>query len=225
MEEAMSLHRAGPVCGLLFLPLYAAFTFVPELPEPTYSDEAVLALYTDPDKADLIMLGSLFMALAGVVLLVFLADLWRRLRPAGDLATLTVGAGVLYVGTLFVTGTLWGGYAGRGGGPVADAAGFEDSVTLARVLTDMGLGMQLVYGLMAAAVMVAAASAAGRRTGAVPRGVVVAGFVVAPLLLLGVTWVPQFLVPLWVAAVSVGFLRSPAPTSVDLRTENSPAAR
>src|SRR5918998_5953241 len=120
----MTLHRAGPICGLLFLPLYLFFAFVPELPQASDSDEYVLGLYTDPGKAGMIMLGSLAMAIAGVVLLVFLADLWRRLRPAGDLATLAVGAGVLYVGTLFLAGTLWGGYAGRGGGPFEDAAGF-----------------------------------------------------------------------------------------------------
>ena len=145
----MSLHRVGPICGLLFLPLYAATHFVPELPEASDSDEYVLALYTDPGKAGLILLGSLLLAVAGVVLLVFLADLWRRLRPAGALATLTVSAGALYVGALFVAGTLKGGYAGRGGGPLEDAPGFEDSATLARVLTDMGIGMQLIYGLFA----------------------------------------------------------------------------
>ena len=218
----MSLHRAGPVCGLLFLPLYAAFTFVPELPEASYSDEAVVALYTDPGKADLIVLGSLFMAIAGVVLLVFLADLWHRLRPAGDLAMLTLGAGVLYVGTLFVSGTLWGGYAGGGGSPIETAPDLEHSVTLARILTDMGFGMLLVYGLLAAAVMIVAASAAARRNGALPRGVVIAGYVVAPLLLAGFTWVPQFLVPLWVFAVALSLLRSPAPADAG-RREPSPA--
>jgi hypothetical protein len=207
----MSLHRLGPICGLLFLPLHLAFTFVPELPQASDPDPYVLALYTDPGKAGLIMLGSLLMAVAGVVLLVFFADLWRRLRPAGDLATLTVGAGVLYVGALFVAGTLMAGYAGGGGGPLEDAPDLEHSVTLARVLTDMGIGMHLIFGLFAAAAMVAAASAAGRRTGALPRGLVIAGFVIAPLLLVGFTWIPQFLVPLWVSAVSVAFLRrSPA---------------
>jgi hypothetical protein len=212
MEEAMSLHRVGPICGLLFLPLYAAFTQIPALPEASDSDKAVLALYTDPGSAGLILLGSLLMGIAGVLLLVFLADLWRRLRPAGELATLTMGAGVLYVGAIFVSGTLWGGYAGGGGGPLEDAPDLEHSVTLARVLTDMGFGMLLVYGLFAAAVMVAAASAAGRRTGELPRRLVVAGYVIAPLLLVGFTWVPQFLVPLWVFAVSVASLRPSSAT-------------
>ena len=220
----MSLHRMGPICGLLFLPLYAAFTFVPELPEASYPDEDVLALYTDPGKAELIMLGSLLMAVAGVVLLVFLADLWRRLRPAGDLATLVVGAGVLYVGAIFGAGTLWGGYAGGGAGPLETAPDLEHSVTLARILTDMGFGLLLIYGLFAAAVMVAAASAAGRRTGALPRGLVVAGFVIAPLLLVGFTWIPQFLVPAWVFAVSVaGLRRSPETEQAAIRRETARA--
>jgi hypothetical protein len=215
----MSLHRAGPICGLLFLPLYVGFGYLPERPDASSTDQQVLDIYRDGGSSSIVLLASLGMALAGAVLLVFLADLWRRLRPAGDLATLTVGAGVLYVGTLFLAGTLWGGYAGRGGGPFEDAAGFEDSVTLARVLTDMGSGVMLIYGLFAASVMVAAASAAGRRTRAIPRGLVVLGFVIAPLLLLGVTWVPQFFVPLWVAAVSVAFLRRPAPVSTDADRE------
>ena len=206
----MSLHRLGPISGLLFLPLYLGFTFVPEHPEASDSDQYVLDLYADPGRVGLIVLGSALMAAAGVVLLVFLADLWRRLRPAGELATLTMGAGVLYVGMLFIAGLLKAGYAWRGGGPFEEVAGFEDSVALARVLTDMGIGVHLIYGLFAAAVMVAAASAAGRRTGALPRGLVVTGFVIAPMLLVGFVWVPQFFLPLWVAAVSVAFLRSPA---------------
>ena len=218
----MSLHRVGPICGLLFLPLYAATHFVPELPEASDSDAYVLELYTDPGKAGLILLGSLLLAVAGVVLLVFLADLWRRLRPAGALATLTVSGGVLYVGSLFVAGTLKGGYAGRGGGPLEDAPAFEDSVTLARVLTDMGIGMQLIYGLFAAAVMVAAASAAGRRTGALPRGLVVAGLVIAPTLLVGFLWIPQFFVPLWVFAVSVVGLRRAAADPVGAEPDAVP---
>lgn len=219
----MSLHRAGPICGLLFAPLYAAFTFIPELPEASYSDERVLDLYRDPGSSGAILLGSLLMAVAGVVFMVFLADLWRRLRAAGDVATLAVGAGFLYVAMLFVAGALWGGYAGGGGGPLEDAPELDHSATLARVLTDMGIGVLLIYGLCAAAVMVTAASRAGQRTGVLPRGIAIAGYVVAPLLLAGFTWIPQFLVPLWVLTVSVSFLRrSPATPVAAARRE--PAA-
>lgn len=220
----MSLHRVGPICGLLFLPLYLGFTFVPEHPEASDPNQYVLDLYADPGRIGLMIVGSALMGLAGVVFLVFLADLWRRLRPAGDLATLTVGAGVLYVGMLFMAGLLKGAYAWRGGGPFEDVAGFEDSVALARVLTDMGIGVHLIYGLFAAAVMVAAASAAGRRTGALPRGIVLAGFVIAPLLLVGFTWVPQFFLPLWVVAVSVAALRrSPETEQAAPRREHASA--
>lgn len=211
----MTLSRLGPVCGLLFVPLYAGFTFGgAALPEASYSDERVLALYDD--GAPFVITATLI-ALAGAAFLVFLADLHRRLRSGGDggSPTLTLGAGLLYVAMLFVAGTLWTGYAGGGGGPLEDDPALQHSAALARVLTDMGFGVLLVYGMVAAAVMIAAASAAARRGGSLPRGVVAAGFVVAPLLLAGFTWVPQFLVPLWTAAVSVSLLRGAAPTVVE----------
>lgn len=53
----MSLHRLGPICGLLFAPLYAAFVFIPDLPEAAYSDEQVLNLYRDSGSSNAILLG------------------------------------------------------------------------------------------------------------------------------------------------------------------------
>lgn len=220
----MKLSRLGPVCGLLFAPLYAAFTFGSfELPEYTYSDDRVLAVYDDPAP---FLLGTALIALAGAAFLVFLADLYRRLRSTGTdgMPTLALGGGLLYVGMLFVAGALWTGYANAGGGPLeGNPDGLAESVTLARVLPGMGWGVLLVYGLVAAAVMIAATSVAAGRNGALPRGAVLGGFVVAPLLLAGFAWVPQFLVPLWVFAVALPLLRSPAPAAAG-RREPSPAA-
>jgi hypothetical protein len=210
MEEAMSLHRTGPICGLLFTPIYAAFVFIPRLPEASYTDEQVLDLYRDPGASSAILLSSLLIGIAGGILLVFLADLWDRLRSAGALATLAVSGGVLYVGMLFLAGAFWGGYAGGGAGPLEAAPDLQHSATLARVLTDTGFEVLLIYGLLAAAVMVVATSAAAQRTGILPHGVVIAGYVIAALLLAGFAWIPQFLVPLWVLTVSINFLRSPA---------------
>lgn len=59
MEETVSLHRLGPICGLLFAPHYAAFVFIPQLPEASYSDEQVLDLYRDSGSSNAILLGSL----------------------------------------------------------------------------------------------------------------------------------------------------------------------
>lgn len=206
----MSMRRVGPLCGLLFTPLYAAFTFIPVLPEASYSDERVIALYTDPRNVTAITLGSVLMGFAGLALAVFLADMWQRLRTDahGALATLAFGTGLIYIAMLFVAGTLWVGYAGGGAGPLETAPDVEHSVVLARVLTDMGFGILLIYGLLAASVMVLGTSIVGRRTGVLPRGVAVTGYVVAPLLLLGFAWVPQFLVPLWVLTVSISQLRT-----------------
>jgi hypothetical protein len=203
----MPLTRLGPTCGLLFLPLYAGFTFVPDLPEASYSDAEVLALYADPLP---FTVAAVCIALAGAAFLVFLADLLHRLGT-GPLASLAGGAGTVYVGALFLAGVLWTGYAGGGAGPLEDAPLLDGSATLPRILTDMAFGALLVFGLVAAAVCIAAVSVAARREGLLPTGVALTGLVITPLLLAGVTWVPQFLVPLWVAAVSVTLLRTSRP--------------
>jgi len=203
----MSLRRVGPLCGLLFLPLYLAFTFIPERPEAGYSDERVLDLYRDGSAT--ILFSSLLMAAAGVALLVFLADLHSRLRPAGGTAILALAGGLGYVAMIFVAGAFWGGYALGGAGPLQDAPDLAPSVTLARVLNEMGIGVLLIYGLSAAAVMIAGVSAAGRTTGVLPRGVVISGWIIAPLMAAGFAYAPQFLVPMWVAAVSSVLLGRP----------------
>jgi hypothetical protein len=150
------------------------------------------------------------MAVAGAALLVFLADLYSRLRPAGGTAVLALAGGLCYVAMIFVAGAFWGGYALGGAGPLQDAPELAPSVTLARVLNEMGIGVLLIYGLFAAAAMIAGVSAAGRTTGILPRGVVIIGWIIAPLMFAGFAYAPQFLIPLWVVAVSAVLLRRPA---------------
>ena len=202
-------HRFGPLAGLAFAVLYAAFTLTPlmELPEGAYSDQRVIALYADAGSRTGIVVGGLIVGLAGVVLLVFLADLRRRLADGAADATLpslAFGAGLIYVVMLFVAGNAWAGYAT--GIAVGELPAPQDA-TLLRVLSDSGFGLLLIYGLLAAAALVLATSLCARRTDLLPTSLIKSGYVIAPLLCLGFAWVPQFLLPLWVAAVSIAFLR------------------
>lgn len=198
--------RAGLVSAAAFVALYAGFTVVPVLPEGSYSDERVLALYTEPGSRTAIAAGGYLLALAGVALLPFLAALHRRLRTAtaSMTPTVAVGAGLLYVACLLGAGNLFGGYAT--GIAIGELQAPADA-TLVRVLSNQGFGLLLIGGLLAAAALVLSTSIAGMRSGVLPRWLVIAGFVVAPLLLLGAAWVPQFLVPLWVLAVGVALAR------------------
>ena len=86
------------------------------------------------------------------------------------------------------------------------------NATLARTLTNLGFMLLLVFGLLAAAVMVLATSIALVRARHAPRWLGWSGLVAAPLLLLGPFYMPQLLVPLWVLAAAVGLARtSPEP--------------
>jgi hypothetical protein len=209
-------QRTGPMAGLTFAGLYAAFTLSPlmELPEGASSDERVIALVADEGSRTGIVVGGFIVGLAGVALLVFLADLRRRLEegaPDATLPTLAFGAGLVYVAMLFLAGNAWAGYAT---GIAVGELPVPRDATLLRVLSDSGYGLLLIYGLLAAATLVLATSLSARRTDLLSTSVTRSGFVIAPLLCLGFTWVPQFLVPVWVIAVSIAFLRQRPETPI-----------
>jgi hypothetical protein len=192
-----------------FTALYAAATFLPSLPEGALSDRQVLALIEDTGSRSLVIVAGVLYPAAGLALLPFLAGLVALLRneeqaqpgvPRGQSADVVWGAGLLYIAMLMVAGSLFGAYAT--GVAVGELAVPTDA-TLVRVLSDLGFGILLLPGLFAAAAMVLATSLAGRRSGTLPVWLTRSGFVIAPLLLLGAAWAPQFLVPLWCIAVAI----------------------
>jgi hypothetical protein len=187
------------VSGVTFAVLYLVAFGIADLPEGAYSDARVMELYANTSSRTAIIVSAVLLGLAGLALLPFLAHLRSRLRPAGIAADVAFGAGLLYVAALFGAANLQGGYAiGVALGELPQPVNAE----LARVLTNQGFGLLLLYGLFAAAALVFATSLAARTTGAVSRPIARAGFLVTPLLLAGAAWVPQLLVPLWVVAVS-----------------------
>ena len=204
-------HRVGPVAGLAFAVLYFAFGLTPlmELPEGASSDEQVIALVADEGSRTGIVVGGVLVALAGVAMLIFLADLRRRLATDAkdsSLPALAFGAGLIYVAMLFLAGNAWTGYAT---GVAVGELPIPKDATLLRVLSDAGFGMLLIYGLFAAATCVVATSLSARRSGLLSKAMAMSGFVIAALLCLGFTYMPQFLVPVWVVAVSIALLRQP----------------
>lgn len=201
MTGRIGLGAAG---GIAFAVLYFAALTLADLPEGSDSDARIVALYADAGSRSGIIIAGVLLGLAGIALLPFLAELRSRLRGAGIAADVAFAGGLLYVVALFGAGNLFSGYAiGVALGELPEPVNTQ----LERVLTNQGFGLLLVYGLFAASALVLATSLAGRRTGAVSRGVATAGFVVAPLLLAGAAYMPQFLVPLWVLAVSVDYAR------------------
>ncbi len=189
--------------AVAFTVLYLAATFIPTLPEGSYTDARVLELLEEPGTRNLMVMAGVLFPLAGLALLPLVSQLATSLRrPAPDspLPGVVFGGGLLYVAMLMVAGTSFGGYAT---GIAVGELPMPTDATLARVLSDQGFGTLLTPGLFSAAAMILAASLLARRTGLLPRWVCLAGLVFAPLLLLGAAWVPQFLVPAWALMAGV----------------------
>ncbi|MDQ3663633.1 MAG: hypothetical protein M3353_03105 [Actinomycetota bacterium] len=208
-------HRAGPLAGLAFAVLYTAFGLSPlmDLPEGASTDQQVIALVAEGGSRTGIVLGGALVGLSGVAMLMFLADLRRRLAvgaPDSSLPALAFGAGLIYVAMLFLAGNAWTGYAT---GIAVGELPVPQDATLLRVLSDSGFGLLLIYGLLAAATCVVATSLSARRTGLLSKTLTTSGFVIAAILCVGFTYVPQFLVPLWVIAISIALLRQPPQVS------------
>lgn len=208
MNRSTAASAFGAVA---FTVLYLAATFLPSLPEGAYSDAEVLGLLQDSGSRNLIIVGSLLYIASGLALLPFVAQLTATLRrtdPDSPLVGVVFGSGLLYVAMLLMAGNVFG--ANAIGIAVGEVPMPEDA-TLVRVLSDLGFVTLLIPGLLSAAVMIVAASLLARRSQALPRWVCVTGFVVAPLLMLGAAWVPQFLVPLW--TLMAGFSLRPEPVA------------
>lgn len=217
---APSLHRAGPVAGLAFAVLHVFFVFAMDLPTGADSDQHVLSLYADSGPRTLLVLGGVAVALAGLALLPFLAFFYDRVRAAGPVAALIPLAGLIYVAMLMSAGVSWTGHAF---GIAVGELPMPQDAELLRATSDRGFVQLLVFGLFAAALMVAAGSLAGRSAGVLGTKTARFGLAIAPLLLLGFAWVPQFLVPLWVVVVSIALLRR-GPVDPAARTAQQDAA-
>lgn len=208
----------GTASGVAFALLYFAALAVGDLPEGGYTDARVAELYADEGSRAGIIATGVLLGFAGIALVPFLADLRTRLRGAAVAADVAFAGGLLYVAALFGAGSLASGYAiGVALGELPEPVNVE----LARVLTNQAFGLLLLYGLFSAGVLVLATSVGGRLTGAVSTRTRIAGFVIAPLLLAGAAWMPQFLVPIWVLAVSLGRAR---PERERVPVSSAPAA-
>ncbi len=114
---------------------------------------------------------------------------------------MALGGGIVYVGMLFAAAASFGVW------PLAVAVG-EQSPTdldphLGRVLVQLGFAALLIFGLLAASLMVLSQLVMALRTGLLPRWLGWSGVVVAILLMAGPLYMPQVLVPLWVVTAGV----------------------
>lgn len=197
----------GPVGGIVFVVLFVVGVFLLNLPVGGQgrSDETIRAFYAAAGNRTRVVVSVYVLAVAALAFLFFLADLYGTLRPvepsSAGLPLVALLAGLIFVGMLAAAGAAFGSLAGGmvfGGEPTT-----LGDTGVARFLGQLGYGLILLYGCLAAALMVAVVSVVSLQTGIFPAWITWGGFVVALVLLAGVIFFPMLALPLWVLAVSV----------------------
>jgi hypothetical protein len=199
--------RAAGIAGLLFAALFIGAILLVRGQPAAESSPAEIAEWYLRDDSKRVALVSLYLApFAGIAFLWFIAVIRSHVGEREDrfFATVFLGSGLLFVAMLFAA-------AAAAGAPLL-AVKFQgaplpspDAIGLARALAYTFL---YVYGVRAAAVFMISVSMLALRTGSLPRWLVIGGFVVAVIMLFGVSFFKfvVLLFPLWVAAVSIVIL-------------------
>ena len=199
--------RAAGIAGLAFAVLFVvSLLLLRSQPASGSTAEEIAAWYLRTDSKHLAVVGLYFAPFAGIAFLWFIAVIRHHVGDREDqfFATVFLGSGLLFVAMLFAA-------AAAAGAPLA-AVKFQgapvpspDAIGLARALAYTFL---YVYGVRSAAVFMISVSTIAHRTNSLPRWLVIAGYVIAVVLLLSVSFF-RFVVllfPLWVAAVSIVIL-------------------
>ena len=161
------------------------------------------AWFDDSGHRTLQIIGAFLMVLAALAFVVFITGVVRRLRAEATVhdgaAQVAYGAGLLLAAAIAIGGVAINQISG--------AIEFGDlptpSADILRTAEQLGYGIVLIVGGWSAALTVAAATIAARRTTAFPGWLITAGFVAAVLLVFSVIFIPMAVLPLWVLAVAI----------------------
>jgi hypothetical protein len=211
-------NRWGGIAGVVFFVLFVVGMLVSGgTPEYDESDREWVEWFDDSGHQTQQVVSMLILVIAALALVCFLAVLTRRLRATNrpELVNIAIGAGLVLAAMLIV------GAIGINQVSAALTFGGDDypipNADVLRQAEQIGFGVALLGGGWSAALLVGATSLAARGSDLLPRWLVVASRVVAVLLLLSVFFIPFLLLPLWVLAVSIVMLRSPATVSLGAR--------
>jgi hypothetical protein len=193
-------QRWSPLAGVAFAVLFLAALGVSRSGPGDTPDE-VAEWYGDEGNRGSSFLVFFLLAGASLSFLWLLGALRSALvRAEGDPARWTAlgfGAGVASATLLLASASLYVTPAA-----VASEDEFPFDPGTANALAGAGF-MLLVSSTMAGALLVLATSIVANRTGLLPRWLALAGFVVAPLLLFTIFFLPLFLWLAWVLVLSV----------------------
>lgn len=184
-------------------------------PEYTAPDAEWISWYQDSGNTRMAVFSLFLMMFAVVALVGFVGGLAQRMRNDSDradaLQVVTVAGGVVLAIAWLVGGILLGAAAGAieftdFQVPQADVLQMSEQLGYAVLLLGTGVGAFLLLG---------GTSLVARRSAMLPTWLAIAGLVAAFILLVAsAVFLPIVLLPLWLIAVSIVFLRSDARSAV-----------
>jgi hypothetical protein len=203
-------YRPGGIAGIAFAVLFIVGMLMPTTGFQDMTDAEVVTFFGDSGNQTTYIASAYIIAVAGIAFLYFVSTLRSLLaRSEGASATLVTFVGI--AGGVFVA-LLFAGFAATVAVPGGVAIGGEPvpSADLLRMMPQLGHGLVLVFGMLAASAMIAAASAIILKDATLPRWLAWAGFACAVLLLAGAMFMPTMALPIWVIATSIVLLRRPS---------------
>jgi hypothetical protein len=201
--------RAAAVAGIAFSVLLICSLVLLKISTP--ADPASPGEWLrDPARRTAVSVALNLIPFAGIAFLWFIGVIRDRIGAREDrfFATVFLGSGLLFVGMLFTGAAVAGGLIAATVTSGHSATPSGGTLALGRNATSILLN---VYAMRMAAVFTLTTVTIARRTGIIPRWLVIAGVATALALLIGVgftAWV-ELLFPAWILALSVDTLTSP----------------
>lgn len=201
LESNAQPTRVGPWMGIAFVVLFVAGFIVFPTPSNGKDTAKWARWWSDSGHRTAAIIGAYLMVFGLLAFVWFMWGLNQRLRDRGGMM---ITFGTLFVALALVSALVRAAIAGGkqfGQTPVPPGAEF------ARQFDNIGFGVLLVAGALAAGAFTATASYLARRDVILPGWLTMAGYVVAALQLVAGFFFPFALFPLWVLVVSIVLLR------------------
>ena len=201
--------RHTGISGIAFAVLAVAALWTSgNTPDYTATDAEWVSWFEDSGNTKLAVFSAFMVMFAVVALIGFVGGLAQRMRADSDrpdaLQAVTVAGGIILAVAWLVGGALIAAAAGAieftdFPVPEADTLKMAEQLGFAVLLLGTGVGAFLLLG---------GTSLVARRSGMLPTWLAITGAVAAVILLIAsAAFLPMVLLPLWVIAVSVVFLR------------------
>ena len=205
VARAIRTPRAAALAGIAFSVLYTLSLVLVRTAVPADPHDAGRWL-TDGSRRDAVLFGLGLVPFAGIAFLWLVGVLRDRIGDAEDrfFATVFLGSGLLFVGTLFVAAAVAAGMVAAAGDS-ADKLLSSGAWEFGRQATHELL---VVYAMRMAAVFTLTICTILMRTRLAPRSLVASGYLAAVLLLFTVGSVPwiELVFPVWVLVLSLYLL-------------------